>query len=327
MNVLVFLENRGDSLVKGTLGLLPLAAVLAGDDGQVGALLAGGPGVKNLVAEAGTYGARHVHLAEDEVLEPALPQPLVDLLEDVVSSNGYDTVLFSNSVTAADVVAGLAVRLDAGLNWDLIDLEAREGQLVGRQLALADSVLAEVGWRSPVRLALFRVGAFEPVPSSLGQGEPQVTRVPVRIQAHSSAVRVLEQRPIADEGPPLEDAEVVVAGGMGLGGSEHFELAENLARVLGGVVGASRAAVYAGWYPHSAQVGQTGKKVTPRLYFALGISGAVQHKVGMQSSKVIVAINKDPNAPIFEFSDLAVVGDLHVIVPQLIELLERRAPA
>jgi len=228
-------------------------------------------------------------------------------------------------VMAADVAAGLAARLDAGLNWDLIDIVVREEQLIGSQPALGDSVLAEVGWRSPVRLALIRAGSFEPVPAGPDHAEPQVTEVRVRLQAHSTAARVVEQRLSVDEGPALEDAEVVVAGGMGLGGAEHFRLAEDLARVLGGVVGASRAAVYARWYPHSAQVGQTGKTVTPKLYIALGISGAVQHKVGMQSSKVIVAINKDPNAPIFEFSDLAVVGDLHKIVPQLVELLERRA--
>ena len=116
-----------------------------------------------------------------------------------------------------------------------------------------------------------------------------------------------------------------MAGGIGLGSAESFALAEELAAVLGGAVGATRAAVYKGWYPHSAQIGQTGKTVSPKLYVALGISGAVQHKVGMQNSKVIVAINKDPHAPIFEFSDLAVVGDVHTIVPELVELLRKHA--
>jgi len=133
------------------------------------------------------------------------------------------------------------------------------------------------------------------------------------------------QTSMTDEGPSIEDAEVVVAGGMGLGGPENFALAEELAAALHGVVGATRAVVYAGWYPQSAQIGQTGKTVSPKLYVALGVSGAVQHKVGMQHSKVIVAINKDPAAPIFEFSDLAVVGDVHLIVPKLIELLRQRS--
>jgi electron transfer flavoprotein alpha subunit len=325
MNVLVFLENRGDALAKGSLGLLAKAATLAGDDGEVGAVLAGSPGIKGLVAEAGAFGARRVYLAEDESLEPPLPQPRVDLLEEVVRSNGYDTVLFANSVMAADIAAGLAVRLGAGLNWDLIDVVVREGQLVGKQLALGESVLADLGWRSPIRLALFRTGAFEPTLVGPDQADPQVSEVPLRLLPHSTAARVVEQHLTSDAGPALEDAEVVVAGGMGLGSAEHFKLAEDLASALGGVVGATRAAVYAGWYPHSAQVGQTGKTVTPKLYVALGISGAVQHKVGMQSSKVVVAVNKDPNAAIFEYSDLAVIGDLHTIVPQVVELLERRA--
>ena len=135
---------------------------------------------------------------------------------------------------------------------------------------------------------------------------------------------MVEQAHAESSGPSIEDADVIVAGGRGLGAPENFTLAEELARALGGAVGATRAVVDAGWYPYSAQIGQTGKTVSPKLYVALGISGAIQHKVGMQSSNVIVAINKDPNAPIFEFSDLGVVGDVHEIVPQLTELVKQR---
>ena len=139
------------------------------------------------------------------------------------------------------------------------------------------------------------------------------------------AARVVERTLRADEGPSLADADVIVAGGIGLGSAEGFALAEQLAEVLGGAVGATRAAVYKDWYPPSAQIGQTGKTVSPKLYVALGISGAVQHKVGMQNSKTIVAVNKDPHAPIFEFSDLAVVADVHTVVPGLVELLRKHA--
>jgi electron transfer flavoprotein alpha subunit len=152
-----------------------------------------------------------------------------------------------------------------------------------------------------------------------------VESLTVAFAAHTLAARVIERTLRVDEGPSLADADVIVAGGIGLGSAEGFELAEELAAVLGGTVGATRAAVYKGWYPASAQVGQTGKTVSPKLYIALGISGAVQHKVGMQSSKMIVAINKDPHAPIFEFSDLVVVGDVHTIVPELVELLRKHA--
>ncbi len=142
--------------------------------------------------------------------------------------------------------------------------------------------------------------------------------------AHSTALKLVAQDSEESSGPSIEDADVIVAGGRGLGAPENFTLAEELAQALGGAVGATRAVVDAGWYPYSAQIGQTGKTVSPKLYVALGISGAIQHKVGMQSSGTIVAINKDANAPIFDFSDLGVVGDVHEIVPKLTELVRQR---
>jgi electron transfer flavoprotein alpha subunit len=216
----------------------------------------------------------------------------------------------------------LAVRLEAGLNWDLVDISIEDGELIGRRLAVADSVLVRVGWSSRVRIGLFRAGAFDAVPVRVG--EPRIEQVAVALRAHSSVAKLVDHWPrVQVAGPSIEDAEVVVAGGLGLGSAEGFALAEDLAASLGGAVGATRAAVYKGWYPQAAQVGQTGKTVSPRLYIALGISGAVQHKVGMANSKVIVAINKDPAAPIFEFADLGVVGDVHAIVPKLIELVRQ----
>ncbi|HZB24295.1 MAG TPA: electron transfer flavoprotein subunit alpha/FixB family protein, partial [Gaiellaceae bacterium] len=140
----------------------------------------------------------------------------------------------------------------------------------------------------------------------------------------SRAATMLEQAHEESQGPALEEAEVIVAGGRGLGGPENFTLVEELAKALGGAVGATRAVVDAGWYPYAHQIGQTGKTVSPKLYIAVGISGAIQHKVGMQSAGTIVAINKDPHAPIFEFSDLGVVGDLHQVVPKLTELVKQR---
>ena len=319
MSTLVFVEHHGSELEKGSLGVLAKAATLG--DGDVAAVLVGG-GVRALAGEAGSYGARIVHVAEDDTLEPPLPQPRVDALAKVVHDGGYDTVLFANSVLAADVASGLAARLDAGLNWDLVDIESRDGSLAGKRPALQDSVLVEVGWRTTPRLALFRAGSFDATPT--GGGEPRVEDVAFELSDYSRAARVVGQEEEQASGPSIEDADVIVAGGRGLGAPENFTLAEELARALGGAVGATRAVVDAGWYPYAAQIGQTGKTVAPKLYLAAGISGAIQHKVGMQGSENIVAINKDPNAPIFEYADLGVVGDVHTVVPKLAELVESR---
>jgi electron transfer flavoprotein alpha subunit len=316
MSVLVFLEHHGNELQKGALGVLGKAASL-GDSEVAGVIV--GEGAKALAAEAGRYGAAKVYVVEGEAFEQPLPQPRVDALAQVVQKNGYETVLFANSVLSADVASGLAARLEAGLNWDLVDLTS---DFVGKRPALQDSVLVDVGWKSTPRLALFRAGSFD-APAANG-GEPQVEELTVELQPYSQQAKVVGQELEESSGPSIEDADIIVAGGRGLGAPENFTLAEELAKALGGAVGATRAVVDAGWYPYSAQIGQTGKVVSPKLYIALGISGAIQHKVGMQSSNVIVSINKDANAPIFEFSDLGVVGDVHEIVPKLTELIKQR---
>jgi electron transfer flavoprotein alpha subunit len=317
VSTLVFLEHHGGELVKNSLAVVSKAASLGGDVHGV----ALGSGVREAAAQAGAYGAAKVWVADDAALEAPLPQPRVDVLEHLVREHGYDTVLFGQSVLAADVASGLAARLDAGLNWDLTDLVQQDGTLVGKRPALQDSVVVDVGWKSEPRLALFRSGAFDPVESG---GDPQVDDVQVELQDFSTKAAMVEQAHAESEGPLIEDAQVIVAGGRGLGAPENFKLVEELAQALGGAVAATRAVVDAGWYPYAAQVGQTGKTVSPKLYVAVGISGAIQHKVGMQSSGVVVAINKDGNAPIFEFADLGVVGDLHEIVPKLTELVKQR---
>ena len=311
---LVFLEHHEGAIAKGSLGVLAKAATLGGE--VAGVVV--GAGVRELAAGAGPYGASTVWVAEDDRLAAPLPQPRVDVLASLVRDEGYDSVLFAQSVLAADVAAGLAARLDAGLNWGLVDLTA-DG--VGKSPALSDTVYVDVGWTSGVKLALFRSGAFDATPSG---GTAEVKDAPVSLEDFSTLAEMVEQAHAEQQGPSIEDADVIVAGGRGLGEPEKFSLAEELAQALGGAVAATRAVVDAGWYPYSAQVGQTGKTVSPKLYVALGISGAIQHKVGMQSSNVIVAINKDPNAPIFEFADLGVVGDLHTIVPKLTELVRAR---
>jgi electron transfer flavoprotein alpha subunit len=319
MRLLVFLEHHEGRLQKDTLGLLSKAASLA--DAEAVIL---GSGVDELAGEAGKYGAQRVHVDDDVLLDKPLPQPRVDALETLLGDQQFDAVLFASSVLSADIAAALAARLDAGLNYDLTDLAVEDGKLVGKRPALGDSVYADVGWTSEPRLALIRSGTFEPEETG---GSAEVAPFESRFQDFSLAATMVEQAHEESEGPSIEDADVIVAAGRGLGGPDNFGLVEELAKALGGAVAATRAVVDAGWYPYSTQVGQTGKTVSPKLYVAVGISGAIQHKVGMQSSGLIVAINKDPNAPIFEYADLGVVGDLHEIVPKLTELVRARKAA
>jgi len=317
VSTLVYVEHHDGEPTKNALGVLSRAARL--DDGTAAVVC--GSGVEALAGSLGAYGATRVYVADDASLEAPLPQPRVDVLARLVEGQGFENVLFAASVLTADVAAALAARLGAGLNWDLVDLELSGGELVGKRPALQDSVLVDVGWASTPRLALMRSGALEAAESG---GRAELERIPVEVEEWSTRTAMLEQAHEEASGPSIEEADVVVAGGRGLGKPENFSLLEDLAKALGGAVAATRAVVDAGWYPYGAQVGQTGRTVAPKLYIACGISGAIQHKVGMQNAGTIVAINKDANAPIFEFSDLAVVGDLHEIVPRLTELVRER---
>jgi electron transfer flavoprotein alpha subunit len=313
VKLLVFLEHHEGVVAKAALGVLAKARGLGDAAGVVA-----GSDVRGAAESVGGV----VYVADDERLAAPLPAPRVDLLAKLVRDEGFDAVLFAQSVLASDVAAALAARLDAGLNWDLVDLVDDGGALVGKRPALADSVWVDAGWSSSLALAVFRSGTFDPTPVDAAA---DVRDFEVELEEHSLLAELVEATSDeGEEGPAIEDADVIVAGGRGLGGPENFALVEELASALGGAVAATRAVVDAGWYPYSTQVGQTGKTVSPKLYVAVGISGAIQHKVGMQGSGVIVAINKDPHAPIFEYADLGVVGDLHEIVPKLTELVRSR---
>jgi electron transfer flavoprotein alpha subunit len=313
VNFLVFLEHYHGELEKGGLGVLSKAASLGE---ATGVML--GPDAAALAPKAGAFGASKVYVSEDASLADPLPQPRVDALAALIEQTSPDAVLFGASVLSADVAAGLAARLEAGLNWDLTDLEVRDGELVGKRPALGDTVLVDVGWTEAPRLGLVRSGALDPAESG---GEAQAESFEFEASDFSTLATLVEQTQEESSGPSIEDADIIVAGGRGLGAPDAFSLLEQLADALGGAVAATRAVVDAGWYPYATQVGQTGKTVSPKLYIACGISGAIQHKVGMQGSGTIVAVNKDPNAPIFDFCDLGVVGDLHEIVPKLTELV------
>jgi electron transfer flavoprotein alpha subunit len=316
LKFLVFLEHHGGELEKGALGVLSKAASLGEAYGVVL-----GEGAAALAGGAGSFGASKSYASESPELASPLPQPRVDAFATLVEHTGADAVLFGASVLASDVAAGLASRLDAGLNWDLTDLLVDGDELVGKRPALGDTVVVDVGWKGGPRLGLVRAGAFDPVESG---GAVEVETFEPAFSDFSTLATLVEQTQEESSGPSIEDADIIVAGGRGLGSPEGFTMLEELAAALGGAVGATRAVVDSGWYPYSTQVGQTGKTVSPRLYIACGISGAIQHKVGMQGSGTIVAINKDPNAPIFDFCDIGVVGDLNQIVPKLTELVRAR---
>jgi electron transfer flavoprotein alpha subunit len=316
LRFLVFLEHNGGALEMGALGVLSKAAALGEAYGVVL-----GDGATEVASGAGTYGASKAYASGAPELASPLPQPRVDALATLVEQTSADAVLFGASVLASDVASGLAARLDAGLNWDLTDLSMDGDELVGKRAALGDTVVVDVGWKGGPRLALVRAGAFDPVESG---GSVDVESFEPTFSDFSTLATLVEQTQEESSGPSIEDADIIVAGGRGLGSPEGFTMLEELAAALGGAVGATRAVVDAGWYPYSTQVGQTGKSVAPKLYIACGISGAIQHKVGMQGSGTIVAINKDPNAPIFDFCDIGVVGDLHQIVPKLTELVRAR---
>jgi len=313
---LVYLEHYHGGLERGGLGVLGKAASLGEAAGVVL-----GEGAADVAAGAGAFGAAKVYACEAPELATPLPQARVDALATLVEQMSPDAVLFGASVLSADVASGLAARLDAGLNWDLTDLAERNGELVGTRPALGDTVIVDVGWKDSLKLGLIRSGALDPVESG---GTAEVETFESSFSDFSTLATLVEQTQEESSGPSIEDADIIVAGGRGLGSPEGFTMLEELAAALGGAVGATRAVVDAGWYPYSTQVGQTGKTVSPKLYIACGISGAIQHKVGMQGSGTIVAINKDPNAPIFDFCDIGVVGDLHQVVPKLTELVRTR---
>jgi electron transfer flavoprotein alpha subunit len=319
MRPLVVLEERDGGLAPGAGGLIAKARELSEET----AALVCGAGVVNVASDAAAAGADRILIADDPGLAAPLPQPRVDVLEQVIGSYGFDTILFENSSLAADIAAGLSARLDAGVNWDLVDLAVRDGQLVGSRLALADSVLATVGWTSGLRIAVMRRGLLE-AGERAGRGE--VESLNIVVTERPCRARLLERVDGEAADSPLEQAEIVIAGGRGLRDRDDLRLLEQLAEELGGAVAVTMPLVDRGWYPYSHQVGQTGRTIKPRLYLACGISGAIQHRVGMDKAGTIVAINTDPTAPIFGFADLGIVANLHEFVPRLIDRLRSSRP-
>ena len=323
-DLLVFCEQREGSVLPGSLGLLGAASRLAGELGVGCDAVVCGSGLDHAaLAALGGHGARTVVVCDDPALGQALAQPIVDALAGVVGARAYGTVLFAGSVLAADSAAALAARLGAGVIVDAVELHVRDGRLVTLRPGLGDSVFAHCALRGDRGCVIMRAGTY--APGEGGGAAAPVEQVAASVQDWSAAARIVGHEAADTGGVDITQADILVGGGRGLGGADKFALCEELAKALGGEVAATRAVVDAGWYPYSAQVGQTGKTVSPKLYIAVGISGAIQHKVGMAGSDLIVAINKDGHAPIFDYADLGVVGDLNVVVPRLTALLRERA--
>ena len=320
--ILVYALHYEGEFNKNSLGAVSEGARLAGELGtECHAVVVGEKAglPDELCASLGDYGATKVFRADGP---EGLAQPVVDAMAQVIEANDHDYALFGGGLLGFEIGAGLAARLDAGVCMEVTEVEARDGKLVAKRPILQDSQVSEVHYRSRVGVIIGRLNAFEV--REAGSGPAAVEDVEVEYAPHSLRATMVQRGEQRGADVNIEDADILVAGGRGLGKAEGFETLEELAGALGGAVAATRAVVDAGWYPYAAQIGQTGKTVSPKLYLAAGISGAIQHKVGMQGSEHIVAINKDSNAPIFEFSDLGIVGDLNKIVPKLTEAVKAR---
>jgi electron transfer flavoprotein alpha subunit len=318
--ILVYaLHNDEGEFNKNSLGALSEAAKLAGELGTEAAAVVVGDVADDAAAGLGAYGVKKVYRCKEA--PEGLAQPIVDVMAKVMTDNDFSYALFGGGLLGFEIGAGLTARLNAGVTMEVTAVNVVDGKLVAERPILQDSQIADVGYVEEPGIIIGRLNAFDENETG---GTAEVEDVAVELSEWSTKAKMVTRGEQRGADVNIEDADILVGGGRGLGKAENFELAEQLANSMGGAVAATRAVVDAGWYPYAAQIGQTGKTVAPNLYLALGISGAIQHKVGMQNSENILAINKDQNAPIFEFADLGVVGDLHKIVPKLTEAIKAK---
>ncbi len=319
--VLTLIEVSAEGTIANTApALLAAAAKL----GEPVAVLVAAPGAgAALASELGALGATEVVAAETDQAGTLLVTPLVDALASAVQSHQPSAVVLANSLDGRDAAARLAVRTGGAVLADAVDVRLDGERVVATHSVFGGSYSVDAAIEGGLAIVTIRQGAIE---GRAAAASGTVTTVPLEVSAESSAVidEVVPSTEVSSR-PELRGATRVVSGGRGLGSAEAFELVEQLADALGAAVGASRAAVDAGYIAQTAQVGQTGITVAPQLYVALGISGAIQHRAGMQTAKTIVAINKDADAPIFDIADFGIVGDVFTVVPQLIDGIKSRA--
>ncbi len=317
--VLVLAEHAGGDVKKVTLELLTLARQF----GEPAAVWAG-PGAAEGQSRLAEYGAARVYVADGGDFTDYVTAPEAELLASLVAEKSPAAVLLASTGQNKEVAGRLAVRTNSGLLTDAVGLTARDGgKIVAEQSVFGGATVVHSAVKTGTPVITVRPNSVAPAPAPAA-AELRSAGLSLSDAAKGAKVaeRVVQER---GERPELAEASIVVSGGRGVGSADGFELIEKLADSLGAAVGASRAVTDAGWYPHKFQVGQTGMTVSPQLYMAIGISGAIQHRAGMQTSKTIIAVNKDPEAPIFELADFGVVGDLFTVVPQLLEDIAKRS--
>jgi electron transfer flavoprotein alpha subunit len=312
--ILVLVEHVDGSVKKTALELLTLARSV----GEPSAVFVG-DGIDNAAATLAEYGAENIYVADAAELTGHVVAPKAELLAQLVAEKSPAAVLITSTAEGKEIAGRLAIKTNSGVITDAVGLDA---DLVATQSIFGGSTIVQSKVTSGIPIVTVRPNSTAPEAAPAAGNRSDVT---VALSDKATAAKVVD-RVEEQKGarPELTEAAVVVSGGRGVGGAEGFEVIEKLADSLGAAVGASRAATDAGWYPHQYQVGQTGKTVSPQLYIANGISGAIQHRAGMQTSKTIVVVNKDPEAPIFELADYGVVGDLFSVVPQLTEEVGKR---
>ncbi len=314
--ILVLAEHTGGDVKKVTCELITLARRF-GEPSVVWT----GPGAEEGRERCAEFGAARVYVAADPAFDDYVVAPTAALLAQLVGEKSPALVLLAGTGDGKEIAGRLAVKTDSGVLTDAVDLTpGDDGNPVAEQSIFGGATIVHSRVKRGTPIVAMRPNAVAPEPAS-GAAELAAVSLAGEVTGAKVTGRVVAER---GERPDLTEASIVVSGGRGTGGAEGFEIIETLADALGAAVGASRAVTDAGWYPHQFQVGQTGKTVSPQLYMAIGISGAIQHRAGMQTSKTIIAVNKDPEAPIFELADFGVVGDLFKVVPQLLEEIGRR---
>jgi electron transfer flavoprotein alpha subunit len=319
MKILACTEERNGKFKKSSFEVVQAASAIARDLSAECVALAVGNGVSAIASELGRYGASRVLAAESSRLAEHSGTAVARVIADVAKSEGASMVFLPASQMGKDIAPRVAVRLSAGLGSDCVALKVEGGDVIATRPVYAGKAMLDVRVTTPVKVFTLRPNVF-PAKAS---GSPVAATTVTPELADADFSTVVKEVRVATGRPDVTEADVIVSGGRGMKGPEHFGLVEELAETLGAAIGASRAVVDAGWRPHDEQVGQTGKTVAPSLYIACGISGAVQHLAGMSSSKYIVAINKDKDAPIFQIADYGITGDVFEVLPALTAEVKR----